>query len=225
MRISLVGLMLFALATASYAQQPTRETQKPSTSGTPNPATGTAKSSTAAKSASADNAFVMKAAGANMAEVELGKMATEKAMRDEVKKFGQMMVDDHTKAGDELKTIATQKNITWPTELDREHKALQSKLSGLSGAEFDRAYMQAMVDGHKKVAADVRKESTSGKDSDVKAWAAKTLPTVEMHLKQAESIDRDTHSSSAKGDHSGGAKGDTRSGATGDTHSGTTPKK
>jgi putative membrane protein len=218
MRISLVGLMLFALAAASYAQQPTRETQKPSTSGTPNPATDTPKSSTAAKSASADSAFVMKAAQANMAEVELGKVAAEKAMRDEVKKFGQMMVDDHTKAGDELKTIATQKNITWPTEIDREHKALQSKLSGLSGAEFDRAYMQAMVDGHKKVAADVRKESTSGKDSDVKAWAAKTLPTIEMHLKQAESINRETHSSSAKGDtHSGSA--------TGDTHTGSTPKK
>ena len=219
MRISLVGLMLFALAAASYAQQPTRETQKPSTSGTPNPATDTPKSSTASKSASADNAFVIKAAQANMAEVELGRVAAEKAMRDEVKKFGQMMVEDHTKAGDELKTIATQKNVTWPTEIDREHKALQSKLSGLSGAEFDRAYMQAMVDGHKKVAADVRKESTSGKDSDVKAWAAKTLPTVEMHLKQAESINRDTHSSS-------GAKGDTHSGsATGDKHSGSTPKK
>ena len=210
--------MLFALATASYAQQPTRETQKPSTSGTPNPATDRPQSSTASKSASADNAFVMKAAEANMAEVELGKVATEKAMRDEVKKFGQMMVDDHTKAGDELKMIATQKNITWPTETDREHKALGSKLSGLSGAEFDRAYIQAMVDGHKKVAADVRKESTSGKDPEVKAWAAKALPTIEMHLKQAESINRDTHAGSAKGDtHSGTTKGD--------THSGSTPKK
>src|SRR5262245_37984200 len=211
MKISPVVLMLFALAPASYAQQPTRETQKPSTSGTQKPAAADApKSSTqASKSASADNAFVMKTAQGNMAEVGIGKVATEKARREEVKKFGQMMVDDHTKAGDDLKTIASQKNITWPTATDSEHKALQTKLSGLSGAEFDRAYMQAMVDGHKKVASDVRKESTSGKDPDVKAWAANTLPTIEMHLKQAESINRDTHSGSAKGD----------------THSGSTPKK
>jgi len=197
MRIPLVLLMLFALATASQAQQPssgTQKPQKPSSTDTQKSSTGAQKS--APHDASADGAFVMKAAQANMAEVELGKLATEKAMRDEVKKFGQMMIDDHTKAGDELKMIATQKNITWPTEIDREHKALETKLSKLSGAEFDRAYIQAMVDGHKKVAADVRKESTSGKDADVKTWAMKALPTVEMHLKQAETLNKTAHTNS-----------------------------
>ena len=193
MRIPLVMLMLLTFAIAPQAQQPPPAGQKPSPSGAPkSPPSGAQKSSTPAKSA--DSAFVMKTAQANMAEVELGKVATEKAMRDEVKKFGQMMVDDHTKAGDELKMIAMEKNVTWPTETDRDHKALETKLSKLSGADFDRAYMQAMVDGHKKVAADVRKESTSGSDPDVKAWATKALPTIEGHLKQAESLNRGTHS-------------------------------
>jgi len=191
MRIALVMLMLVAFAAASHAQQPPSGAQKPPSADAPKSPTGAQKSST--PKAAADSAFVMKTAQANMAEVDLGKMATEKAMRDEVKKFGQQMVDDHTKAGEELKTIATQKNVTWPTETDRDHKALMTKLSKLSGAEFDRAYMQAMVDGHKKVAADVRKESTSGSDPDVKAWATKALPTIEMHLKEAESINRGAH--------------------------------
>lgn len=184
-------LMLLTFAMAAQAQQSPSGAQKPAPAEAPKSPTG-AQKSTQAKSA--DNTFVMKTAQANMAEVDLGKMATEKAMRDEVKKFGQMMVDDHTKAGKELKMIATQKNITWPTETDLDHKALEAKLSKLNGAEFDRAYMQAMVDGHKKVAADVRKESTSGSDPDVKAWATKALPTIEMHLKQAEAINRGTHS-------------------------------
>ena len=193
MRIPLVMLMLLTFAIAPQAQQPPPAGQKPSPSGAPkSPPSGAQKSSSPAQSA--DSAFVMKTAQANMAEVELGKVATEKAMRDEVKKFGQMMVDDHTKAGDELKMIAMEKNVTWPTETDRDHKALETKLSKLSGADFDRAYMQAMVDGHKKVAADVRKESTSGSDPDVKAWATKALPTIEGHLKQAESLNRGTHS-------------------------------
>ena len=173
MKISLAMLMVMALATISWAQQ----------------------SSTGA--ASGDSAFAMKAAQANMAEVELGKLALEKAKSDDIKKFAQMMVDDHSKALDELKSTATTKKITLPTAIDAEHKKLSDRLSKLSGAAFDREYMQAMVDGHRKVAADVRKESQSGADPDLKAWAAKALPTVETHLKQAETINRSVHSAAS----------------------------
>src|SRR5262245_38539158 len=114
MRIPLVLVMLLTFAIATQAQEPASG-QNPSPAGAPKSAqpkepkspSGAHKSSTHAKFA--DSSFVMKTAQANMAEVELGKMATEKAMRDEVKKFGQMMVDDHTKAGDELKMIAMEK--------------------------------------------------------------------------------------------------------------------
>ena len=191
MKLSLAMLIVVAFATASGAQQsPTgaqpSAAQKSST-----------KPNQSASHASGDSAFAMKAAQANMAEVELGKLALQKTMSDDVKKFAQMMVDDHSKALDELKGVAGTKNITLPTAIDAEHKKLSDRLSKLSGAGFDREYMQAMVDGHKKVAADLRKESQSGTDADLKAWASKTLPTVEAHLKQAETVNKTVHSSTA----------------------------
>jgi putative membrane protein len=133
----------------------------------------------------ADEAFVMKVAKGGMAEVELGKLAAEKGSNDAVKKFGQRMVDDHGKANDELATLAKSKNITLPTEIGAEEKALRDRLTKLSGPAFDQAYMKAMVSDHVKDIAEFRTESRSGKDPDVKAWAAKTLPTLEDHLKQA----------------------------------------
>jgi putative membrane protein len=193
MKISLAMLIVVALATASGAQQPATGAQQPPT-GAPKSAT---KPNQTSSQKSGDSAFAMKAAQANMAEIELGKLAQQKAMSEDVKKFAQMMVDDHSKALDELKGAAESKNITLPTAIDAEHKKLSDKLSKLSGAGFDREYMQAMVDGHRKVAADLRKESQSGTDSDLKAWAGKTLPTVEAHLKQAETINKTVHSSTA----------------------------
>ena len=186
MKISLAMLIVVALATASGARQSSTGAQ-PSTK--PN--------QSSLRPAASDIAFAMKAAQANMAEVELGKLALQKAMSDDVKKFAQMMVDDHSKALDELKGVAGTKNITLPTAIDAEHKKLSDRLSKLSGAGFDREYMQAMVDGHRKVAADVRKESQSGADPDLKAWAGKALPTVEAHLKQAETVNRGVHTATS----------------------------
>jgi putative membrane protein len=133
-----------------------------------------------------DETFVMKAAHAGMEEVELGKLAVEKASSDEVKKFGQRMVDDHSKANEELKTLAQNKKITLPTDVDAKEKALHDRLMKLSGPDFDRAYLRAMLTDHREDVAEFRKEAKSGNDPDVKAWAAKTLPTLEEHLKLAE---------------------------------------
>ena len=133
----------------------------------------------------ADEAWVMKIAKGGMAEVELGKLAAEKASSDAVKKFGQRMVDDHSKANDELKALAQSKKITLPTEIGPEEKALRDRLVKLSGPAFDQAYMKAMLNDHLKDVGEFRTESRSGKDPDVKAWAARTLPTLEEHLKLA----------------------------------------
>jgi len=140
--------------------------------------------------AGSDNTFVTKAAQGGMAEVELGKLAAEKASKDEVKKFGQRMVDDHSKANDELKTVAQQKNITLPTEISAKDKALVTRLTKLSGPAFDRAYMQAMLTDHRTDVNEFRVESKSGRDADVKAFAAKTLPTLEEHLRLAQDANR-----------------------------------
>jgi putative membrane protein len=137
-----------------------------------------------------DETFVVKAAHGGMAEVELGKLAVEKAGSDQVKKFGQRMVDDHSKASEELKTLAQNKHITLPDTVDPQDKALHDRLAKLSGTAFDRAYMQAMLADHRKDVTEFRVEAKSGKDADVKGWAAKTLPTLEAHLKMAQDANR-----------------------------------
>lgn len=138
----------------------------------------------------ADSAFITKAAQDGLAEVKLGQLAVQKASNSDVKTFAQQMSDDHSKANDELKQIATSKNVTFPTDVDAKQQAMYDRLSKLSGAEFDRAFMQDMVTDHRATISEFRRESKSGTDPDVKAWAAKTLPTLERHLQMAES----THS-------------------------------
>jgi putative membrane protein len=95
-----------------------------------------------------DKDFVKDAAIANMAEIELGRMAQEKGMDPNVKKFGQMMIDDHTKASATLKNIATENRIEMPAQVDDDHKDKAQKLAAKSGADFDRDYADMMVDGH-----------------------------------------------------------------------------
>jgi putative membrane protein len=136
-----------------------------------------------------DHDFVMDAATGGMMEVELGRIAAQKATSDAVKQFGQRMVDDHSKANEELTTLASSKGITLPTTLDDKHRAQLTKFSSMSGAEFDRAYVKAMVSDHKKDVSEFEKQSTHATDADIKAFATKTLPTLQEHLKLINSID------------------------------------
>jgi putative membrane protein len=135
---------------------------------------------------SADSTFAMKSAQGGMAEVELGNLAVQKASSQKVKQFGQQMVEDHTKANEELKTIAAGKGITLPSKIDPPSQATQKHLSMMTGAAFDRAYMEDMVKDHQKDVAEFQKEADSGTDPDLKAFAAKTLPTLQQHLKMAQ---------------------------------------
>ncbi len=137
----------------------------------------------------ADKMFMTKAAQGGMAEVQLGQLAEQKASAQAVKDFGKRMVTDHTKANDQLKGIASNKGVTLPSALDAKDKALYDRLNGLSGASFDRAYMQAMVQDHKTDVAEFQKESSKAHDSDVKSFASTTLPTLQDHLQMAEQVD------------------------------------
>ena len=178
---SLVGMLavgLLALAPV-YAQSSQPNAEKKSGAG----------ENSANRMAMADHTFVTKAAHGGLAEVKLGTLATQKADHADVKAFGQQMVDDHSKANDELKQLASSKGITLPTDLDAKDQATYDRLSKLSGAEFDRAYMRDMVADHRTDVNEFRHESQHGADPDVKAWAAKTLPTLEHHLQMAESTD------------------------------------
>ena len=131
---------------------------------------------------SSDAEFATTAAVGGMAEVEFGKIALTKTKNAKIKEFAEMMVKDHGKANEELMAIAKSKNITLPDTLDADHQKKQKELNGKSGADFDKAYVDAMVDGHKKTLTLMQNESKDGKDADLKAFATKTAPIVQTHL-------------------------------------------
>jgi putative membrane protein len=135
-----------------------------------------------------DHAFVMEAASGGMMEVELGRMAGKQASNDDVKKFGQRMVDDHGKANNDLSALAQKKNIKLPAEMEKKHAATRDHLSKLNGAAFDKAYMQHMVTDHTQDVAAFQREAKTGKDPDVKAWAGQVLPTLQDHLRNAKQV-------------------------------------
>jgi putative membrane protein len=147
----------------------------------------TIKSDSSAKAIS-DTTFASKAAISGMAEVALGKMAASKGTDSKIKDFGKMMVMDHGKANAELMSIAKSKNIMLPATLDAEHQAKSDSLSKLTGKDFDKGYVQVMIEGHKKTLALMQTEASNGKDAELKAFATKTAPIVQMHLTEITKI-------------------------------------
>ncbi len=142
----------------------------------------------AAASGANDTTFAKKAAAGGIAEVKMGQLAQQKGTSASVKKFGARMVEDHSKAGDELKQAASQSNITLPTDMSAKDKATYDMLSKLSGAAFDRAYARDMVRDHEEDIAEFNKEANSGHNPVVKDFATQTLPTLEDHLKEAKEM-------------------------------------
>jgi len=136
-----------------------------------------------------DEKFVMMASAMDLAEINLGRVAVQHATNAEVKQFGQKMVADHTKSSKELLTVISKKQgLTPATRMDSEHQALLDKLAQLKGADFDQMYMMHMAQDHKKAVALFQHQSKEGKDEDVKAFASKTLPVIQEHLKMAERL-------------------------------------
>jgi putative membrane protein len=135
-----------------------------------------------------DRHFVMEAVRGGTAEVKLSQLVDERASRDEVKQFGKHMIRDHTQANKELKRLASGKGETVSEELDEKHEKLMKRLSGLSGDEFDREYIKAMVQDHKKVVAEFEREASQGQDEDLKHWAGKILPKLQQHLQMAQDL-------------------------------------
>lgn len=146
------------------------------------------KSAASAQLPRGDRKFIEEAASGGLAEVELGKLAQQKAASEPVKQFGARMVEDHGKANDELKQLAQIKGVSVPAAPDKSHRREVEKLGKLSGAEFDRQYVAHMLSDHRKDVSEFKKASESAKDDDVKAFAGKTLPTLQEHLKLVQSL-------------------------------------
>jgi putative membrane protein len=137
------------------------------------------------------NEFAVKAANGGMLEVELGRLAQEKAQSKDVKEFGAMMVKDHSKANEELKTIAATQNITLPTTLGEDEQKHVNDMAKLSGAEFDKKYVSMMVDDHKEDIDLFKKAAEDDKTNPaVKDFASKTLPTLQKHMDSINAIDK-----------------------------------
>jgi putative membrane protein len=146
------------------------------------------KPTNAKQAESPDAMFMRTASQSSLAEIAHGQLASKNASSDEVRKFGQRMVEDHTKANSELKALASKKQTTLPAELDQKHQVMQEKLAKMKGEEFDRAYMQHMVAAHTDAVKLFEQQSKNGKDAETREWAAKTLPVVQEHLKLATTI-------------------------------------
>ncbi|WP_246113180.1 DUF4142 domain-containing protein [Segetibacter aerophilus] len=135
-----------------------------------------------------DREFVMEAASGGLMEVALGKIAATNAASAQVKEFGRMMVTDHTKANAELKAVAAKKNVTVSPHPMEKHQKHIDELQAKKGADFDKAYVEMMVDDHKEDVSKFEDEASKGNDADVKVFATKTLPVLKKHLEHIQKI-------------------------------------
>lgn len=163
------------------------------------------RTTTENKKSSADETFAKKAAAGGMAEVKLGQLAEERGSNPAVKNFGRRMVQDHSKANDELKSTTSRENVELPTDMDKSDQATYDRLSKLSGDAFDKAYARDMVKDHSKDVSEFQKEAKNGRDENIKNFAAQTLPTLQSHFDQARQLEATVnHSANSSSNSSNG---------------------
>jgi putative membrane protein len=174
-RLGFLSIALAAVMAVGCDSKTHRDTADTHTAAANPTAVGTSGAADSNKVSNSDRDFVQELAIAGMAEVELGKMAMERGANAEVKKFGQMMVKDHTAAGDKLEAVAAQHNIPMPTALDDKHRDLRDKLAMQTGPAFDRDYISAMVDGHEAV---LDKLGSRVDKADLAKWKTETTERI-----------------------------------------------
>lgn len=139
-----------------------------------------------------DEEFIKEAISSGLMEVELGRMAGEKGTNPRVKSFGQMMVRDHSKSGEELRAIASSKNINVPSSMDDKHNRVVMDLQKENaGRDFDKAYIKEMVNAHEKDISLFQKQAENGTDPQLKTFASKNLPILLMHRDSIQNIQKD----------------------------------
>ncbi|MBV8201429.1 MAG: DUF4142 domain-containing protein [Acidobacteria bacterium] len=196
-------MLVIAIAAPALGQSPRGggPSTPPEGSGYPGAAPAAENPSGMGDLAATDRSFVMAAARGGLAEVELGKLAASKATDPDVKSFGQRMVDDHSKANDKLRQVASQKGVPIPSDLDRKTRSELDRLAKLSGSEFDRTYVKMMVKDHVKDVAEFNREATRAHDSQVRQFVSETLPIIQDHLKMAKDLESKVGLSSASRSH------------------------
>ena len=188
MRIAVLLILVFSLACTQREEQSATNTGASDTTLTST--AGTAPPPNTATLAAADQEFFTKAAKIGMAEVQLATNVSQRATSSDVRSFAQRMITDHNASNQELMTLAANKRIDPPADVDPDKKELDARLAKLSGRALDKAYMDAMVTSHVAAAADFEKASQSVADPDLKAWATKNIPVLHDHHHLAESINQ-----------------------------------
>ncbi|SDB61941.1 DUF4142 domain-containing protein [Belnapia rosea] len=137
-----------------------------------------------------DAGFMTTATRGGLAEVQMGQLAQRNGRSPAVKRFGERMVADHSKTNQEMLALAQQKQITPPDSMGAQHQAIYDRLAGLRGREFDRAYIQAMVEDHREDVQAFQTEAQDGTDPDVRAFAQRHLPVLQEHLRMVERMEQ-----------------------------------
>lgn len=186
-RACMPAFTAMVFAASAFAQSGTGGAGTGATNPSAQPATAGERQSTLSR---ADRGFLEQAAQNGHAEVESSKLALTKAQNPEVKSFAQKMVEDHTKTGNELAALATSKGVEVPKEPSLMQKAKMKLLSTADGENFDRRYAKSMgVEAHEETLELFRKAASEAKDADVKAFASKTVPALEEHMKMARQLE------------------------------------
>ena len=135
-----------------------------------------------------DATFYKKAAEGGIFEVDAGNQAQQKSNNQQVKDFGAMLVSDHTKANDELKSLAASKDVSLPTTASVSQMAEKAKLDLLSGDTYDKSFILGQIKAHEQTIALFRKEAATGRDAEARSFAKETLPVLRKHLRTAREI-------------------------------------
>jgi putative membrane protein len=138
-----------------------------------------------------DSEFLVDAAEINMTEIEAGKLAQTKSTNPEVQKFGKMLVDEHTKAAAEVKAMADSRNFSLPTSVTEEGQDKYNKLNEKSGVDFDKKFVDMMVNGHEKAIDKFKKASENATDQEIKTWASNNVSKLTEHLQHAKQLKQD----------------------------------
>ncbi len=135
-----------------------------------------------------DSEFLVAAAEMDIMEIELGKLAASRGTSSEIKKFGDMMVAEHSQASGELKLFAERLNVSLPTAITEKGQEHWDKLNKRSGSDFDKKYAEMMVEGHKDAISKMEKAAEKANDPGIKEWASSKLPALRSHLAHAEKL-------------------------------------
>lgn len=172
-----------SVALVACGQNGRDQAEQQPAAGSPQTAVGTAGAN------AVDRNFVDEMAADSREEVELGRLAQERASNPQVREFAGMMVRDHQKSGEELMQVAQRNNVQVSTD-HREHEELRQRLQDLKGAEFDREYIRGMVEAHERAVNQVQEKAEDGDNAELQQWASRTLPVLRQHLERARQIEQ-----------------------------------